>query len=390
MPESQTYYVTIVGKRLDPVFQKLKAVAEFVKDAFPMTFAFEAEGYFETQYEDRLRVLRDTHGGAIRQARPSQAFVMAATQDNILFFKTPDDFFLWAFRTFKMEDTTNLAFYKRRANKDILKQMLTSENKYCNMSFAIGRGNSETVAFELFGELVPQTVAKFLELLKSGKLLGTLVHRVVKGGWIQAGDVTGKGGCSEFADGSILPDERVNDVDAAGLLCIANCGPDTNGSQFFITVKPLPFFNGKYVVIGRVISGMRVVRMINSVKTDLATERPIDKVRITEIAPDLTERDATLKAEVMEEMEEEAPLEEQERAATKMQAMFKGKKTRDQKMIPTSPKTPTKKRLSLGGKKRSSVQQTKQAHEDEQAAIKIQAIMRGKQGRRTVNEMKGH
>ena len=44
MPESQTYYVTIVGKRLDPVFQKLKAVAEFVKDAFPMTFAFEAEG----------------------------------------------------------------------------------------------------------------------------------------------------------------------------------------------------------------------------------------------------------------------------------------------------------------------------------------------------------
>ena len=75
----------------------------------------------------------------------------------------------------------------------------------------------------------------------------------------------------------------------------------------------------------------------------------------------------------MEEMEEEAPLEEQEQAATKMQAMFKGKKTRDQKMIPTSPKTPTKKRLSLGGKKRSSVQQTKQAHEDEQA--QLQALL---------------
>jgi len=222
--------------------------------------------------------------------------------------------------------------------------------------------------------------------------LGSIVHRVVSGGWIQAGDPTGTGGSSAFADGSTLPDERVNDLDAAGLLCIANCGPDTNGSQFFITVKPLPFLNGKYVVIGRVISGMRVVRLINNVKTDPATQRPLDKVRLTEMSPDLADND-TLKAEVMEEIIEEAPLHEQEEAAVKMQAMFKGKKTRDKKLVkakeePVSPKSEKGGNLAaLKAKKKQSILM-KQAQEDEAAAVRIQARVRGKQTRRTMETRK--
>jgi cyclophilin family peptidyl-prolyl cis-trans isomerase len=388
-----TYYVTIVGKSIDPIVQKMKAVAQFVKEAHPLRFEFETEEYFETQYEERLRELRHVHGGATKQARPSQPFVMAAlgVTDTILYFKTPDDFFIWIHRTFKMEDTTNLAFYKRRANKDSLKHMLTSGNKYFSIAFAIGRSPAEAVSFELFGSVVPKTVNAFLALLKSGKLLGSTVHRVVRGGWVQAGDTTGTGGFSQFIDGSVLPDESVNDLDAAGLLCLANSGPDTNGSQFFITVKPLPFLNGKYVVIGRVISGMRVVRLMNAVQTDMATERPIDKVRLTEISPDLTEN-STLKAEVMEELEEEAPLHEKEEAAVKMQAMFKGKQIRRKELVPASPKedlspkSAAKKKKSLIGIKKAPTKiQTKaqkEAEEDEQAAIKIQATIRGKQTRK--------
>merc|ERR550514_2494981 len=106
------------------------------------------------------------------------------------------------------------------------------------------------------------------------------LHRVKAGAWVQGGDlVDGSGANSEAADGGVLRDESFKFLhDRPGLLGMASCGKDTNGSQFYITVKELNFLDGKSVIFGRVISGMRVILRISKVAT--MNERPQETVTV--------------------------------------------------------------------------------------------------------------
>lgn len=106
-------------------------------------------------------------------------------------------------------------------------------------------------------------------------------HRVIPNFMIQGGDptATGRGGSSiygdKFAD-EIRPDLRHA---GAGVLSMANAGPDTNGSQFFVTLAPTPWLDGKHTIFGRVKAGMAVVRRMGLVPTD-AEDRPVEEVKI--------------------------------------------------------------------------------------------------------------
>lgn len=118
------------------------------------------------------------------------------------------------------------------------------------------------IKVQLFASKVPVTVANFANLAKHGYYNGIQFHRVIRGFMIQGGDptATGTGG-----PGYRFPDELRSDLrhDGPGVLSMANSGPDTNGSQFFITHAPQPHLDGKHTVFGKVTDGLDVIYKIN-------------------------------------------------------------------------------------------------------------------------------
>lgn len=121
-----------------------------------------------------------------------------------------------------------------------------------------GKGEIEV---ELFADKVPLTVNNFVFLAREGFYDNTTFHRVIKDFMIQGGDPTGtgRGGPGYRFNDEFHPDLR---HDGPGVLSMANAGPNTNGSQFFITHVATPWLDGKHAVFGRVIRGMEVVNAI--------------------------------------------------------------------------------------------------------------------------------
>ena len=129
---------------------------------------------------------------------------------------------------------------------------------------------------QMFEEKAPNTTKNFIELTEKGFYDGIIFHRVIDGFMIQGGDPTGTGMGGpgykikdEFGEGLVHDDE--------GILSMANAGPNTGGSQFFITLAPTLWLNGHHAVFGKIVKGMDVVREIGSVATDFR-DRPVDPV----------------------------------------------------------------------------------------------------------------
>jgi peptidylprolyl isomerase len=126
--------------------------------------------------------------------------------------------------------------------------------------------NRGDITVELYPNIAPDSVKNFLTLAKRGYYNNTIFHRVIKGFMIQGGDPTGTGRGGESIYGATFKDEFKPNIifDKPGLLAMANRGPNTNGSQFFITVRPTPHLNGRHTIFGRVIKGYEVVTMIEN------------------------------------------------------------------------------------------------------------------------------
>ncbi len=138
-------------------------------------------------------------------------------------------------------------------------------------------GDKGVVVCELYDDVVPKTAHNFRQLILEGKYNNTQFHRIIKDFMIQGGDFTkgdGTGGVSIYGDK--FDDENFAlKHDSAGILSMANAGPNTNGSQFFITTQEAPHLDNKHVVFGKVISGMEIIDILNSVDTD-GNDRPIN------------------------------------------------------------------------------------------------------------------
>jgi cyclophilin family peptidyl-prolyl cis-trans isomerase len=140
--------------------------------------------------------------------------------------------------------------------------------------------NAGTIGLELFDEDAPKTVANFKKLAGEGFYDGLIFHRVIKDFMIQGGcpQGTGTGG-----PGYEFEDEINEHKIVRGALAMANAGPNTNGSQFFlVTTEAAPWLDGKHTVFGRVTDGMGVVDEIEATETG-AGDRPVSDQRIESI-----------------------------------------------------------------------------------------------------------
>lgn len=148
--------------------------------------------------------------------------------------------------------------------------------------------NYGTLHVKLHADLAPETVKNFEELAKSGKYDGTIFHRVINDFMIQGGDFDkrdGTGGYSYKGQGTVILDEFSPELkNVRGALSMANRGPDTGTSQFFIIQAKdgTPWLDGKHAVFGQVYEGLDIVDEIASVKTD-SMDKPLKDVVIEKI-----------------------------------------------------------------------------------------------------------
>jgi peptidylprolyl isomerase len=171
-----------------------------------------------------------------------------------------------------------LLFAGFMAAQNISAQETASTKEDVMVVLETNRGNIE---IKLFADVAPKTVENFVGLINKGYYDGIIFHRVIKQFMIQGGDPTGTGRGGESLWGGKFEDEVTPNVkfDRPGLLAMANAGPGTNGSQFFITTIPTPWLNMKHTIFGEVTSGYDIVTAIENCKT-AAGDRPVEEQKI--------------------------------------------------------------------------------------------------------------
>lgn len=160
---------------------------------------------------------------------------------------------------------------------------LNAQSKESSMkeSVVVLETNYGVVEITLMPDIAPKTCENFVGLIDKHYYDGLIFHRIIKNFMIQGGDPTGTGAGGESIWGKSFQDECSNTVkfDKPGLLAMANRGPNTNGSQFFITTTATPWLNMRHTIFGQVTAGYDIVKKIESVKTGM-NDRPVDPVRI--------------------------------------------------------------------------------------------------------------
>jgi peptidylprolyl isomerase len=141
--------------------------------------------------------------------------------------------------------------------------------------------NRGTFEVALRPDIAPKATENFLKHAEEGYYNGLIFHRVIKGFMLQGGDPTGTGRGGKSIWGTPFEDEVTDAVkfDRPGLLAMANAGPKTNGSQFFITTAATPWLNKKHTIFGEVIKGNDVIQKIDSTETGPG-DRPVEEVKI--------------------------------------------------------------------------------------------------------------
>ncbi|MFH1316844.1 MAG: peptidylprolyl isomerase [Candidatus Woesearchaeota archaeon] len=169
----------------------------------------------------------------------------------------------------------------RDSDNDIKDNKEDIEGVKMGNSIAVFETSMGDFSIELFEDKAPITTKNFIDLTNKGFYDGLIFHRVIEGFMIQGGDPKG--------DGTGGPGYKIKDEfhpslkhDSPGILSMANAGPDTGGSQFFITLAATPWLNGKHAIFGKVTEGMDVVEAIGEVETR-AGDKPLEDVVVKKI-----------------------------------------------------------------------------------------------------------
>ena len=149
------------------------------------------------------------------------------------------------------------------------------------ITFVILKTTQGDIKLRLFPKIAPKACENFVKLVEKGYYNGIIFHRVIKDFMIQGGDPTGSGCGGNSIWGHPFEDEFDANVgfDKQGLLAMANAGPSTNGSQFFITTVPTPWLHMHHTIFGEVAEGYEVVKKIENCETGFM-DRPVQEQKI--------------------------------------------------------------------------------------------------------------
>lgn len=152
----------------------------------------------------------------------------------------------------------------------------SSDGNFVDMKTSMGN-----IKIKLYSKEAPITTANFKKLINQGYYDGIIFHRVIDGFMLQGGDPTGTGtgGSKETIKDEFGPGLKHS---KAGILSMANRGPNTGSSQFFITLAATPWLDGKHAIFGEVVSGMDVVNKIGKVKTG-PNDKPVEEVKMIKV-----------------------------------------------------------------------------------------------------------
>lgn len=150
---------------------------------------------------------------------------------------------------------------------------------YAKDTIVVLETNVGKIELKLYPKVAPLAVENFTTHVKNGYYNGLIFHRIIKGFMIQGGDPRGTGTGGESIWGKPFKDEFANNVvfDKPFLLAMANSGPKTNGSQFFITLAPTGWLNGKHTIFGEVVKGKDVVQKMENVSVSPGNNMPMFK-----------------------------------------------------------------------------------------------------------------
>ena len=164
----------------------------------------------------------------------------------------------------------------------VLSPALNAQESNGGRPVAIFETTNGTFEAELYTDLAPVTAGNFIKLAKDGYYDGTVFHRVIDSFMIHGGDPTGTG---TGGPGYVIEDEFGPGLahTGPGILSMANSGKNTGGSQFFVTLVPTPWLDGKHAIFGAVTKGLDIVEAIGKVPTGKG-DRPLTEVRINRLS----------------------------------------------------------------------------------------------------------
>lgn len=170
--------------------------------------------------------------------------------------------------------------------KEKTMDQLKNQASQVGQPYAVIETSMGTIEVELFERAVPKTVKNFIGLAEKQYYDNLTFHRVIDNFMIQGGDPTGTGRGGQSFYGAPFEDEIVDTLkhSVAGILSMANAGPNTNGSQFFITLIPTPWLDGRHTVFGKVVGGMDVLKAIGKVKTTKPSDKPVETVSMKKVS----------------------------------------------------------------------------------------------------------
>eukprot|EP00164_Ancoracysta_twista_P003348 GFYU01004471.1.p1 GENE.GFYU01004471.1~~GFYU01004471.1.p1 ORF type:complete len:290 (-),score=78.55 GFYU01004471.1:88-957(-) len=279
---AQSHKLTVTGKITDGRFQQARVAAEHLAALDPQLHV-EIMELTPADWDNYLRAKIKELGPEVSVKKYSPVIYI----DDESLLGNDEDFKLWLEEWYGYVDPTPLPLYQCMGKQRYRSYIEASPYEHCYMDISVGDVPAGRIVFELFTDLLPKTCANFFELCanKSQRLLtykGTEITRVVPGGFLQGGEVSNTrftGGESVF-EGVFEDENFAVEHRGPGILSMVNYGRHTNGSQFVITLDPASYLNKKCVAFGRVVDGMRLVRLIEKLPTN--NERPAEAVTITE------------------------------------------------------------------------------------------------------------
>eukprot|EP00794_Sanderia_malayensis_P007723 gene7723-8562_t len=193
-------------------------------------------------------------------------------------------FYMFSRREPDEESTDRDVFNEKPSREEIIAATQDTETKTLS-EYVVMHTTMGDIQLKLFPVECPKTVENFVTHAKNGYYNGHIFHRVIKQFMIQTGDPLGDGTGGESIWGGEFEDEFHHTLrhDRPYTLSMANAGPNTNGSQFFITVLPTPWLDNKHTVFGKVVKGMDVAQKISLVKVNPRNDKPYEDVKIINI-----------------------------------------------------------------------------------------------------------